>query len=143
MSLYTFEDIVLATKELSAKIKESGRKFDSILAVSRGGMIPAGLLAYNLSIKTVYVIGIESYTDDNEQEQVTLIHSPGRIAEPFENVLVVDDIADTGATLELVKNLYTGVSTATLLKKERSSVEPDFYTKTVENETWVDFAWER
>ena len=44
MSLYTFEDIVLATKELSAKIKESGRKFDSILWVSRGGMIPAGLL---------------------------------------------------------------------------------------------------
>lgn len=120
-------------------------KVEGILAIARGGLTFAHFLAEKLQVRAVYGIPISTYF--NRQKVTSPVLSSLPDLSHFSSILVVDDIADTGETLELVvKTLTTSypllkITTFTLFWKPTSQFKPDFYFHTTTR--WVHFFWER
>ncbi len=120
-------------------------KPDAIIAVARGGLIAAQLLAYALDIRNIQTVRIESYDNTEQRTTLTLYDMPN--LSECERVLIVDDIIDSGQTLQhLLEKLQTqypnlSFKSASLYYKPTASIQPDFTCK--EATTWIDFFWER
>jgi len=134
-----------ASRALAQSVADSGFAPDIVLGISRGGLIPAGALAYALDCKNLFTISVEFYTGVNERLDVPVMLPPFLDAADLDDarVLIVDDVADTGMTLELVHDFCRGhvaeARTAVLYRKPQSLIEPDFsWSKT---EAWITFPW--
>lgn len=126
-------------------IVRSGYEPNLIVAVARGGWIPARLLLDFRSTKDVANIKIEGYTEINQQQVDPIISQPLGISVEGKTLLVVDDIADSGKSLKLaIEHLKEAgaavVKTATLYHKPWSIVTPDYLVR--QTDVWVVFPWE-
>lgn len=128
--------------------KDHDITFDCIIGLLRGGVIPAVWLAHNLNIP-MRIIGIKTYEGSVQTDKVEFYNDIGKELEDFvdnRNVLIVDDICDTGRTISLVKEyLRTNGKCnkhifATLHRAHDSYYVPDIYA--VENTQWVVYPWE-
>ena len=126
-----------------------------VVGISRGGLIPATLVAKHLNASEVYSVGLRSYDSDCYHatrrdtpyvyQDINYIGSLSR-GEP---VLIVDDISDEGKTLQYLTNegtsnisTATPIKTATIFIKEKTEFIPNIYHIKVPNEQWVIFPWE-
>ena len=119
-------------------------KPDLIVAVARGGTIPARILS-DLLDAPYASIQVKLYTDIAHAGATPQIMQPLNVSVADKRVLLVDDIADSGRTLQFVSTHLkeqgaAEVQTATLYFKPGCSVTPDYYQKTTDN--WVVFPWE-
>jgi hypoxanthine phosphoribosyltransferase len=141
----TWSQIYTLLLNLSREICGSGFKLDIIVGVSRGGWLPARVLSDLLensnlaNVKTECYIGIAESRDQPKLTQCVSVDVAGK------KVLVVDEIADSGKSLQLVVAhlLAQGaavVKTATLCSKPKSAFIPDFCPK--QTDCWVIFPWE-
>jgi xanthine phosphoribosyltransferase len=115
--------------------------FDAIIGISRGGLTFSHFLAENLDIRQVYSIGAISYNETEKLDDLQLYGIPN-----FQNekkILIVDDIADSGRTLQETLNHFQKFSiefkTATIFYKESSVFKPNFFFHKTEN--WIEFFW--
>jgi hypoxanthine phosphoribosyltransferase len=102
----TWADYDVAMADLAAKVAEADFAPDIILAIARGGLFPAGSLAYAMSIKNLYVMNMEYYTGVDERREVPVMLPPYLDTNDLSDskVLVVDDVSDTGHTLQAVED---------------------------------------
>ncbi|WP_440711049.1 phosphoribosyltransferase [Herbiconiux sp. YIM B11900] len=134
-----------ASRALARDIVESGFEPDFVIAIARGGLIPGGALAYALGVKSCGSLNVEFYSDIEETLPEPIILPPLLDNEPLigKNVLLVDDVADSGRTLALVVDLLEKlditVKSATLFIKPRSVIKPDFHWKSTDR--WIVFPW--
>ena len=100
----TWEVFGEASRNLSEQIVESGWFPDLIVGVARGGLIPAGAIGYAIGVKAMGAINVEFYTDIGQTLEEPIILSPQLDTDSLKGkkVLVVDDVADSGKTLDLV-----------------------------------------
>jgi hypothetical protein len=116
---------------------------DLIVGIARGGLIPAVRLSHLLGDKLLRMIHIKFYKGvDLRQEKPELLADVGELPK---RVLIVDDVADTGETLEFVcghvkKKGAKEIKVATIAYKPRSKLKPDYYV--FETEKWIVFPWE-
>lgn len=141
----TWDELYKMTVELADKVKESGFKTDIIVGVSRGGWTPARVMSDLLDNSNLANVKVEFYEDIYQTSEEPRITQPVSIPVKGKHVLIVDDIADTGKSLKLVKKKLlekeaTEVRIATLYLKPWSITIPDFYVKTTN--AWVCFSWE-
>ncbi|MBC7464177.1 MAG: phosphoribosyltransferase [Actinobacteria bacterium] len=135
----------LAIRELGQLIVADGYKPDLILCIARGGLLIGGALGYALGVKNTFTMSVEFYVGVNERlpMPVVLPPVPNRIDLAGAKVLIADDVADTGATLELVKNFCAGhvaeARSAVLYEKPHSLIKPDYAWK--QTNQWIDFPW--
>jgi hypothetical protein len=118
---------------------------DVIVGIARGGWIPARVLSDVLYANTLQNIRIEYYTDVAEKGKEPKITQPLTGSMKDKNILLVDEVADTGDTLQHaidhVKALGAkGVRSAVLHYKPTSIVKPDFFM--VETSSWTVYPWE-
>lgn len=119
-------------------------EFDTIVAIARGGLTLAQLLSEALDIRNVQSIRTELYDGMQKREDIT-IHGKCDFAKS-KNILIVDDIADSGETLKALYNHFTltyptlHFKTATLFYKKSSVFQPDYTVR--EAKGWIDFFWE-
>jgi xanthine phosphoribosyltransferase len=117
--------------------------WSAVVAITRGGMAPAMIVSRELDIRTVDTISVKSY---NWQEQTAprVIKGPNPeiMGEAGEGVLIVDDLVDTGKTLELVRNLYPRAHFATVYAKPEGRGMVDTYITEVSQDTWIFFPWD-
>lgn len=136
---------------LSDQIKDVGLKYDTIVSIGRGGMIPARLIAENLDIHNVEIFNCRSYTDIANQGK--MISGPFNYDVLFDKkVLIVDDVYTTGNTLDFVCGRICQtvdeifITTATMyLNKQQKVIErfPDLWVKEYDaNTDWLVFPWE-
>lgn len=94
----------LAVQELCRKVVDSGYEPDWVVAIARGGLLIGGAVAYALSLKNIGVVNVEFYTDIDERLEVPVMLPPALNLSDLANqrLLIVDDVADTGETLQLV-----------------------------------------
>jgi uncharacterized protein len=94
-----------ATQLLATMVHQDDFEPDMILAIARGGLPVAGALGYALAVKNIYTMNVEFYTGVDERMEVPMILPPIPDLSLLVNakVLIVDDVADTGKTLEIVK----------------------------------------
>jgi hypoxanthine phosphoribosyltransferase len=130
--------------------KSSLPKFKTILAIARGGLIPAQMLAYKLGIKEVQLLGIRSREENGDIKHPSTIEYYGG-PKLGGNVLVVDDINDSGLSFSAVENyIQLGVwyenidvlTYAALIKRHNTNFESGHYGKLAKNDHWYVFPWD-
>lgn len=126
------------------EIRKSGFKPDIIIAVSRGGWLPARVLS-DLLETGVGSVGVEFYVGVAETRKAPVLTQGTSVVVTGKKVLVVDDVADSGKSLKLVKThvLQQGakeIRVATLYCKPWSVFKPEYYMR--ETRQWVVFPWE-
>lgn len=147
--ILTYNQVDLDIKSLAQKILTISRvNISTIVAITRGGLYPALKLSQLLGVKDIRTICLESYTGQNA----------GKIKELFcanipdcENTLFIDDLWDTGGTINYIKQHFPYAQTSVIYYKSED-VESDkqgylgdkvnFIGKIIEKERWVEFPWE-
>lgn len=135
----TWDDVQDHCRSLARRILDTGRKFDKILAITRGGMFPAGILARELEIRRVENICIDTYDAQNIKTP-TLLKAPA--PEYLHDVLVVDDLSDKGVTLKLVRSMTTNPLVVTIFAKPAGESLVDLFHERVAQKVWVRFPWD-
>jgi hypoxanthine phosphoribosyltransferase len=131
---------------LADKIRRNEFKPDIIVGVSRGGWPPARVLSDLLGNSNVADVRVEFYVGVAETKGEPTLTQPVSVPVAGKKVLVVDEVADTGKSLKLVKEHIMAedaaeVRIATVYHKPWSIIKPDYYEK--ETCCWIVFPWER
>ena len=143
---YSWQEVYELCRELARKIKNSGFKPDAIVAVARGGWVPARILADFLLIRELYSVKAEHWGI------VATVTGKAKITQPLtvdltgKSVLVVDDVADTGETVEIVaqhvrEKKAKEVRTAVIDFKHTSKFVPDYYAREMSEWAWIVYPW--
>lgn len=143
-----------ACRQIAEQIADSGWMPDLIVAIARGGMLPAGAISYALGVKANGAINVEFYTGVGKTMLEPEILEPYMDISSLEGkrVLIVDDVADSGKTLKLIMDLIAkeGLSmgsdttkvdarSATIYLKPTSIIKPDYVFK--QTDKWINFPW--
>jgi len=142
----SWEQIYEMLLNLADKIKRDDFKPDILVGICRGGWPPARVLSDLLENPQLANIKVEFYAGISETKSEPIITQPVSVSVMGKKVLVVDDVADTGESLYLVKRHIdemgaTEVKVATIYYKPWSKLVPDYYEKKASE--WVVFPWER
>jgi hypoxanthine phosphoribosyltransferase len=143
--IMTWDRFGSAARRLAEQVVESGFQPDILLGIARGGLLPAGALAYALDCKNLFTISVEFYTGVDERLEVPVVLPPFLNAHDLDDarVLIVDDVADTGKTLELVHDFCAGhvaeARTAVLYQKPRSIIKASYAWR--HTDQWINFPW--
>ena len=142
----SWEQIYEMLIELADRIRRNGFEPDVIVGVSRGGWAPARVMSDLLENPKLVNVRAEFYLGVAETKGEPVITQPVSTSVKDKKVLVMDDIADTGKSLRLVKKHIleegaTDVKIATIYYKPWSVLKPDYYKK--KTSLWVIFPWER
>ncbi|MBI2064987.1 MAG: hypothetical protein HYT62_02980 [Candidatus Yanofskybacteria bacterium] len=147
MKKLSWEDVGKIIDELANKIKASDFKPDYIIGITTGGLIPLYFLAKKLDIDSILTVSASSYEKD-EQKELKINYLP-EVDLGDKNLLLVDEIAETGTSLKGVCNAMIDkyqpreLKTATLaVNKDRCKFYPDFYIL-AEQGKWIVFPWEK
>ncbi|MGB3732803.1 phosphoribosyltransferase [Microbacterium sp.] len=134
-----------ATRELARRILDSGFVPEVVVAIARGGLLPAGAIAYGLGAKNCGAINMEFYTGIGTVLDTPQVLPPALDMEYLDGrrVLLVDDVADSGRTLalavELLQERGAIVKSVTIYTKPTTIIDPDFSWKATDR--WIDFPW--
>ncbi|BBU56522.1 MULTISPECIES: xanthine phosphoribosyltransferase [Mameliella] len=119
----------------------------AVVAITRGGMAPAMIVARELDIRTVDTISVKSYHSgggkaDQRREAQVLKSPDAALVGEGEGVLIIDDLVDSGKTLELVRSLYPKAHVATVYAKPQGRPQVDTFITEVSQDTWIFFPWD-
>lgn len=134
------------TRRLAATIKEQGFAPDIIVAIARGGCIPARILCDHLDINLLTSIQVTHYESGASRKKGAHLIEPLKKDIHGMKVLIVDDVNDTGQTLELALQHIAGfnpaeVRVAVLHDKQVSTFSPDYYVAKVRKWRWIIYPW--
>ena len=141
----TWDDAQRLAEALADRIAASGFRPDLIAAVSRGGFDPARILSDQLNVRRLACLQVVYYTGVNERAGEPEVRCPLNAEVSGLNVLVVDDVADSGNSLMVVRRYMEGlgageIRVATLHFKPWSVFKPDYYAE--EADRWIIYPWE-
>ena len=114
----------------------------AIVAITRGGMAPAMIVARELDVRTVDTISVKSYDHQAQSEAVVLKAPDKEMMGDGTGILVVDDLVDSGKTLELVRKHYPNAHFATVYAKPKGEPMVDTFITGVSQDTWIFFPWD-
>jgi hypoxanthine phosphoribosyltransferase len=141
----TWELFGTASRELATAVAADGFEPDLLLSIARGGLFVAGALGYALDVKNLHVMNVEFYTgvDQRLDLPVMLPPVPSVVDLHGAKVLVCDDVADTGATLKLVRDFcadqVADVRCAVVYEKPHSTVKCEYVWR--HTDRWINFPW--
>jgi xanthine phosphoribosyltransferase len=120
-----------------------GGQWHAVVAITRGGLAPAMIIARELDIRVVDTISVKSY-DWQEQTDAKILKAPQAeiMGADGKGVLIIDDLVDTGKTLELVRKLYPKAHFATVYAKPMGREMVDSFITEVSQDTWIFFPWD-
>lgn len=114
----------------------------AIVAITRGGLVPAAIVARELNIRVIDTISVKGYNHQTQHPPVVIKAPQNDLMGDGEGILVVDDLVDSGRTLELVRHLYPKAHFATVYAKPRGRVQVDTFITEVSQDTWIFFPWD-
>jgi xanthine phosphoribosyltransferase len=123
---------------LAAKLALLGRPFKGIVAITRGGLAPAAVLARQLNLRKIDTLSIASY-DDKIQGRPQVLKAPRHKGKGW---LVIDDLADSGATLKTARNILPNATFATVYAKPEGQSEVDVFAEAIDQDVWIVFPWD-
>src|SRR5580693_69396 len=141
----TWESFGDAAQDLAREIAGDGFRPDLILAIARGGLFVAGALGYALSVKNLHLMNVEFYNGVGATLDMPVMLPPVPSVVDFseKKVLIADDVADTGRTIELVhtfiKDQVDHVRTAVIYEKSQSVIKCDYVWRRTDQ--WINFPW--
>ena len=132
-------------RALAWRLAEAG-PFEAIVCITRGGLVPAAIVARELGIRVIETVCVASY-DHTKQGELTLLKgvAPDIVAVGGgrgKGVLIVDDLVDTGKTAKLVRDLLPEAHFATVYAKPLGRPMVDTFITEVSQDTWIFFPWD-
>ncbi|WP_372841628.1 xanthine phosphoribosyltransferase, partial [Phaeovulum sp.] len=113
------------------------------VGITRGGLVPAMIVSRELDIRVVDTISVRSYAHQAQASEAKVTKSPqAELMGDGTGILIVDDLVDTGKTLELVRRLYPRAHFATVYAKPKGKPLVDTYITEVSQDTWIFFPWD-
>jgi len=132
-------------QDLKTLIKTIDQPFDAILGIARGGLCMAQMLGEYYDLREVYAINTIGYEGREKKESVEVFNIPD--LKSVKQVLIVDDIVDSGDTLfevlSMLRKKYPNITflTATIFYKTTASIKPTWYVKHPTG--WIEFFWSK
>lgn len=136
-----WNSVIKYCEELAGKIDF---RPDVIVAISRGGLIPARIMSDILDVKEIAVLGIRHYTRPGEKEGKPVITQDISLDIRGKRILVVDDMADSGRSLLVAKERLKDakeIKVATIHYKPNSEYRPDYFVRSTT--AWIVYPWEK
>jgi xanthine phosphoribosyltransferase len=119
--------------------------FDALVAITRGGLVPAAIVARELNIRVVESVAVKSY-DHQSQSGIKVLKPITddllQKAKTGGKILIVDDLVDTGATARVVREMLPGAHFATVYAKPKGREMVDTFITEVSQDTWIFFPWD-
>jgi xanthine phosphoribosyltransferase len=133
----SWEQLHRDSKALAWRLLEI-KAWQGIVAIARGGLVPASIIARELEIRLVDTICISSY-DFKQQGETKVLKTPESDSQGW---LLIDDLVDTGNTARIVKNLLPKAHFATVYAKPAGRPVVDTFITEVSQDTWILFPWD-
>ncbi|WP_182526598.1 phosphoribosyltransferase [Nocardioides dongkuii] len=141
----TYEQFGVAVRDLAQQVVDSGYEPDMVLSIARGGLGLGMGLGYALDVKNLSAINVEFYTGVDERLEVPIMLPPTPSAVDLAGlrVLIADDVADSGRTLEIVQDFCADhvaeARSAVIYEKPRTVVHADYVWR--RTDLWIEFPW--
>jgi len=140
----SWDELHRNAKALAWRLVEMG-PWKGMVAVTRGGLVPAAIVARELDIRIIETISIIGYHYDDQhperREEAKIVKHPENVADG-EGWLVVDDLVDTGRTAEILRRLMPKAHFATVYAKPLGRPLVDTFITEVSQDTWIYFPWD-
>ncbi len=133
----TWDNMQMYTRQLAAKLLPANQ-WKGIIAVSRGGLVPAAILARELNIRHVDTVCISSYDHDHQRDMRVIKRADG----DGEGFIVVDDLVDTGGTAEVIREMYPNAKFVTVCAKPEGKHLVDDYVVDIAQDCWIEQPWD-
>jgi xanthine phosphoribosyltransferase len=127
---------------LDGKGPGEGGTWRAVVGITRGGLVPAMIVSRELDIRIVDTISVKSYSHQAQTEARVLKAPQDDLMGDGTGILIVDDLVDSGKTLELVRRLYPKAHFATVYAKPSGKPQVDTYITEVSQDTWIFFPWD-
>ncbi len=139
----SWQELHRDAKALSWRLLELG-PWKGIIAITRGGMIPAAIIARELDIRLIDTICITSYEsgEDGQAQQQGEFNILKGVEGDGEGYILVDDLVDTGKTAEVVRKMVPKAHLATVYAKPEGRPQVDTFITEVGQDTWIRFPWD-
>lgn len=143
--ILTYEKFGGAVRDLAQMVADDGYEPDLVLSIARGGLGLGMGLGYALDVKNLSAVNVEFYTGVDTRLEVPIMLPPTPAAVDLSGlkVLIADDVADTGKTLEIVQEFCAGhvaeARMAVIYEKPWTVVHPEYVWRRTER--WIDFPW--
>ncbi len=134
----SWEQMQRDSKALAIQLLD--RKWERIIGIARGGLIPAAIIARELDVRLVDTVCISSYTmkRQGELQVIKQIETSSR----GDGWLIVDDLVDTGKTAKVVREMFPEAWFTTVYAKPEGRPYVDTYITEVSQDTWILFPWD-
>jgi xanthine phosphoribosyltransferase len=131
------------SRALAWRLHEAG-PFEAVVAITRGGLVPAAIVARELNVRMIETVCVTSYQNYRNQGDVKVLKgvAPEVIAMQGRGVLIVDDLVDTGKTARVVRDLLPNAHFATVYAKPMGRPLVDTFVTEVSQDTWIYFPWD-
>jgi xanthine phosphoribosyltransferase len=140
----TWEELHRNAKALAWRLIELG-PWKGIVAVTRGGLVPAAVVARELDIRIIETISVVGYHFDDsnprQDQEAKIVKSAANVGDG-EGWLVVDDLVDTGRTADIVRQLMPKSHMAAVYAKPLGRPLVDTFVTEVSQDTWIYFPWD-
>ena len=141
----SWDQIHRDSRALAWRLEEKGPNngnWSAVVAITRGGMVPAMIIARELNIRVVETISVKSY-DHQSQSEAQILKAPDeQLMNNGTGILIIDDLVDSGRTLEIVREAYPNAHYATIYAKPKGCPMVDSYITEVSQDTWIFFPWD-
>lgn len=135
----SWEELHRDTRTLAARLLPA-EQWRGVIAISRGGLIPAAIIARELNLRLVDTICVASY-DEKQQGDIQLLkHVAGE--HDGDGMVLVDDLVDTGTTAHFVRELVPRARFVTVYAKPAGRGTVDDFIEEVAQDTWINFPWD-
>jgi xanthine phosphoribosyltransferase len=130
-------------RALAWRLASSG-PFNAIVAITRGGLVPAAIVARELNVRLIETVCVESYHDYTKQGELRILKgvTSDITKSGGQGVLIVDDLVDTGKTAKVVRELLPKAHFATVYAKPMGRPQVDTFITEVSQDTWIYFPWD-
>ncbi|WP_162305924.1 xanthine phosphoribosyltransferase [Oleisolibacter albus] len=136
----TWEELHRNAKAMAWRLQDRG-PWKGIVAITRGGLVPAAIVARELDIRVVETISVKSY-EHQTQGEVKVLKSPDAVTDEGEGWLLIDDLVDTGKTAAAVRKMMPKAHFATIYAKPAGRPLVDTFITEVSQDTWIFFPWD-
>ena len=136
----TWDMFQMHARKLSERLLPASQ-WKGIIAVSRGGLFPAAVLARELGLRHIETVCIASYHDHNNQGELQVLHA-AQVPNGGEGFIMVDDLVDTGNTARAIRQMYPNAKFVTVFAKPAGAELVDDYVIDIPQNTWIEQPWD-
>ncbi|GBR52472.1 xanthine phosphoribosyltransferase [Gluconobacter sphaericus] len=138
----TWDQLHRDARLLAATLMQEHGSFRGIVAITRGGLIPAAILGREMGCRLIESVSVISYAGEEGTQHEPKVVKPPVAAGDGEGFLIVDDLVDSGVTARIVRELLPKAVFACLYAKPEGKPFTDHYVTEVAQDTWVLFPWD-